>query len=402
MGIFSKTKRRAKGSRAAPDKTSVMWFCGSNNFDDMLCGGYTRLSQNPEICTGVDKIANLVASMTIHLMQNGESGDIRIKNELSRIIDIEPNRYMNRMNFIHWAVKTMLLDGDGNAVVIPQTESGYLRQLIPQAPSRVSFLPNNASWGYKVVIGGIEHEPGDVLHFVVNEDSDYPWRGNGYKVALRDVASNLKQAAITTNAFMKSEWKPPLVVKVDGLTEEFSDPEGRSKLLEDYIKTSRAGEPWILPTEQFEVLQVKPLSLNDLAMSDMVQLDKKAVAAILGVPPFVLGIGEFKRDAWNNFISATIMPLARIIEQELTRKLLYSHELFFRFNSRSLYSYDLKDIAAIADEQYVRGLMVGNEVRDWLDMPPREGLDELVILENYIPIDRMGDQKKLKQNGGDE
>lgn len=397
MSIFDRIGRKAREKpqqRAAPP---VAFLIG-NGDECIQVAGYTSLDQNPEIATAVDRIAKMVASMTIHLMQNTGSGDIRIQNELSKKIDIYPNRYMTRSAFIHTVVKTMLLTGSGNAVVLPRTRNGFLEDLIPIAPGRVGFLPKGMM-DYAVLIDGQEYDPGDILHFTVNPDTDFPWKGSGYRVSLREVANNLKQAAATEKGFMSSKWKPSIIIKVDGLTEEFSSQEGRRKLLESYIETNEAGQPWLIPADQFSVEQVKPLSLSDLALSDMVQLDKRTVASILGVPPFVLGVGEFTKDAWNNFISTTIMPLAKGIEQELTRKLLINPDWYFRFNSRSLYAYDLKDMAAIGDDQYIRGLMTGNEVRDWLGLPPREGLDELVILENYIPLGMIGDQKKLIQGG---
>ncbi len=44
-----------------------------------------------------------------------------------------------------------------------------------------------------------------------------------------------------------------MVVKVDALTEEFADRKGRKELLESYLETSEAGEPWMIPAEQFDI-----------------------------------------------------------------------------------------------------------------------------------------------------
>lgn len=394
---MGKKKKQKNETRAQPTGSGV-YLCSSDAFETLTCQGYTSLSHNPEILSAVDVLARLVGSMTIHLMQNTEEGDIRIKNELSRKIDINPNDNMTRSNFIYWIVKNLIIEGNGNCVVYPETRRGMLINLIPIPPAMTSFTPLGM-WDYKIIIDGVEHEPENILHFVLNPGSYYPWKGEGYRVALYDVANNLKQAAKTQKGFMESKWKPSLIVKVDALTEEFASPEGRRKLLESYVETGHAGEPWMIPAEQFSVEQVKPLTLSDLALSDMIDIDKKTVASILGVPAFVLGVGEFKREEWNNFISTKIMPLAKNIEQELTKKLLYSPDYFFRFNSRSLFNYELRDLAEVADKQYVRGIMTGNEVRDWIGLSPMEGLNELVILENYIPLGSIGDQKKLIQGG---
>ena len=134
----------------------------------------------------------------------------------------------------------------------------------------------------------------------------------------------------------------------------------------------------------------------------MVELDKRTVASILGVPPFVLGVGDFNREAWNNFISAKIMPLAQMIEQELTKKLLYAPDRFFRFNVRSLYNYSLDETINAGSAMVDRMAMTRNEWRDWIGLPPREGMDDLLALENYLPVDRLGDQKKLINEGGEE
>ena len=62
--------------------------------------------------------------------------------------------------------------------------------------------------------------------------------------------------------------------------------------------------------------------------------------------------------------------------------------------------WDIKTIAEVFGSLSDKGIITGNEVRDRLGMNQLDGLDELRILENYIPSDMIGQQKKLIQ--GDE
>jgi HK97 family phage portal protein len=370
------------------------------NDGDICVPGYTSLDRNPEILTACRRIAELIGSMTIHLMANTENGDVRVVNELSRTIDIDPMPTMTRSTWMQSIIMTMLLYGRGNAIVVPHTHQGYLESLEPIAAGRVQLLPVGTSYrDYQVLIDGVAKKPGNVLHFVYNPDKTYLWKGAGVTISLMDVATNLKQAAATKKAFMGSEYKPSIIVKVDALTDEFASPAGRQKLIDSYIRPQTPGQPWIIPAEQFSVEQVKPLTLADLAISDSVEIDKRTIAAVLGVPPFLLGVGSYDRMAWNSFVQNTIRPLAVAIAQEMTKKLILSPKMYLRFNVRSLMDFDLNSLYAVYGGLSDKGIVTGNEVREIMGMPPHDGLDELRILENYIPVDRIGDQKKLEQGG---
>ena len=361
--------------------------------NEICCAGYTRLSDNPEIQTACLRIAELIGSMTIYLMENAEDGDRRIVNELSRTFDIAPNGNMTRSVWMTANVMNMLLYGNGNGICVPHTYEGIIRSLEPIAPERVNFTEMGYR-NYKVLIDGIARDPDNLLHFVYNPDPQYPWKGRGVTVTLKDIANNLKQAQATENAFMSSEWKPSIIVKVDALTDEFSTPEGRQKLLDSYVKPSRTGEPWLIPAEQFSVEQVRPLSMSDLAIKDTVEMDKKTVAAVIGVPAFLLGVGQYNREEWNSFIQSKVKYIAQIIEQEMTRCLIINPKWYVHLNYWSLIDYDIQSISNVLLAGADRGFVNGDEWRDRMHMQP-VGLKEYKVLENYIPYDMSGNQKKL-------
>lgn len=373
----------------------IAFWLGSEAIE---CAGYTRMSDCPEIQTAVLRIAELIGSMTIHLMNNTENGDERIVNELSRKIDIEPFANMTRTEWMTAVVMNLLLHGAGNSVVMPHTSGGILEGLEPIGAGRVTFRAVPGSYrDYQVLIDGRAHDPAELLHFTYNPDPVYLWKGRGITVVLKDVANNLRQAQKTENAFMKSEWKPSIIVKVDGLTEEFASPEGRARLLEDYVKPSTPGAPWMIPSEAFSVEQVRPLTLADLAIKDTIELDKKTVASVIGVPAYLLGVGEFNRDEWNNFIQTKIRAIALGIQQEMTRALIVSPKWYLQLNLWSLMDYDLGTVSNILLAGADRGYVCGDEWRDRMHMAPA-GLRDYKVLENYIPYGDSGKQKKLIQD----
>lgn len=392
MGIKDIIKRK---TRAEPPYSGMKLFIEEIN--DMNClglRGYTRLSDCPEVRMGVERIADLISIMTIYLMKNEDNGDVRVKNGLSRKIDVQPYKYMTRQQWVHWLVKEMLLHG--NAIVQPKFNKDYnLEYLKPISSDRITFLDDDGL-DYSIMVDDKKSLKYDqFLHFKINPRTDKPYLGESYKVVLQDVMDNIKQASHTTKEFMANKMMPSLIVKVDALTEELASEEGRDKVEEKFLQRSKTGQPWIIPAGLVDIQQVKPLTLNDIAIDKTIKLSKETVAGILGIPAFLLGVGDFNEKEYNNFIRTRILVIAKAIEQELTLKLLISPEYYFKFNANSLYAYSIEEISRVYSNLYIRGVVTGNEVRDKLGMSPMKDLDNLTILENFIPLEDIGKQEKL-------
>lgn len=192
-------KREDTASKNNTKSSAFIWLSSPDAYNLFCQQGYTPLDHCPEIVTACFKIAQILSSVTIHLMSNTADGDERIINELSRKIDIDPMPTMTRQTWITALVMNMLLYGAGNAIAVPHTKDGYLDYIEPIAASRVMLNPVGMSYtNYEVWIDGNKiYKPDEVLHFVYNPDKTYLWKGRGFEVSLRDLAGSLQQAAIT-------------------------------------------------------------------------------------------------------------------------------------------------------------------------------------------------------------
>ena len=372
-----------------------------NNLPSSLFdNSYVRLDKNPEVVAAVNTIADLVSTMSLRLMSNEENGNQRVHYELSRVIDIEPNDYMTRKSFKYAIVYNLLMKG--NQVTFPEYNKQGELKLHPIAHEDIAFYEKRVGFGYTIEINKKRMEPTQLLHFVLNPTSDSPYVGQGYRLSLSDLIKTLDSASKMKRTFMSGKYTPPLIVSVKSNADKLSKKEGRKEMLEGFIETTEAGEPWIIPTDMMSVERVTPITLKDVAINETIQLDKRTVAAILGIPAFLLGVGTWNEKEYNNFIETKIKSIAEIIQQELTKKLIDDPKQFIKFNIRSLKSFDQDSLGALGINLRAAGIMNANEVRDWLDQDPFDGGNERVILENYVPTDRLGDQKKLKDSDNQE
>jgi HK97 family phage portal protein len=396
---FGKRKRIMNTRQNTP---VALWLNGDEAQNILLPSGYMPITKNEEVKKCIHKIADLVSSMTIMLMENSQDGDIRLKNELSKKIDVYPNQYMIRKNFIYKIVADMLTHG--NAVVMPSHENMLLENLAIWDINQVTFRGGFES--YEIHYRLERYTPDEVLHFVLIPDDLLPFKGQGFIPIVKDTIANIVQATTTKTGFLQSKWRPSLIIKVESDAEGMQIQEERKKILNSYVGDTENGEPWIVPASEIDVKEIRPLSLQDLAIQESIELDKKAVASAFGIPAFMVGVGTFNKDEYNNFISSVIMPISKSIEQELTKKLVYKPTWYFRFNAKSLMQYDLGELTTHVKEMVGGGLINRNEGRNAFDYSPVDGLNEYVVLENYIPVEDVGKQKKLDNGsslkGGDE
>ena len=121
------SKRRQKRANETPKRPdNAVAFLVTDVGEDICVSGYTSLDHNPEIMTACRTIAELIGSMTIHLMANTEGGDIRVVNELSRAIDIDPISTMTRS---HWMETIVMNMPEAISTLFPSPSTARLNML---------------------------------------------------------------------------------------------------------------------------------------------------------------------------------------------------------------------------------------------------------------------------------
>ena len=238
-------------------------------------------------------------------------------------------------------VRNLLVRGE--SIHLIEVDRSGLR-LVPVGSWDISGGALPESWFYRLDIFGPSSSAtrivssASVLHFRYAADPAAPWRGlgplqlaRGGARLLAEVESALADETSGPRGNAISIPKPGADDSVSSLREKIAKLRGRTMLVE----SSKTG--W--QTESPEVFKgapgFKPERLGSDPPESLVSLRSDSAVAILGalgIPSALFDPGSqgvAKREAARFFFAATVKPLARLLEQELSLKLEASVDIQF-------------------------------------------------------------------------
>ena len=209
--------------------------------------------------------------------------------------------------------------------------------LVPAVTAYVSGSPDPATWRYKLTLTGpsdtetVELGRDEVVHFMWAQLPERPWRGIS-PLALARVAARRAWAAenrLGDVASMSVGGNSSYVLMAD-------DWEGMGEWVEGY-KASRS-DPTNSGMPGFSDKELKVLNMGEGLAPDAADVDNAreallSIAAVCGLPPLLVANnaqgGTGLREAYRQYIHASVAPMASGFAAELSAKLDSDIELSF-------------------------------------------------------------------------
>lgn len=367
-------------------------------FGDVTATGLSvnvqRAMKNPAMFRAVSLISNTMGMLPMQLIDEATK-EKATDHPLYRLLHRRPNGWQSAYDFRSLMQYRALVKGDGFALIVRSRDirsGGRVKpvQLVPLDPDRTEVRQRD-DWSveylYQPKSGGrITYASQDILHL----------RGLSFD-GLRGV-SLVKQAAESIALALTAELAAGRMFKNGafvGAALEMPDgkrlsPEAFDRLRESLAEkegAENAGKNLILE----EGLKFKPIahSARDAELAALRKMQAEEIARITGTPRPLLMLDETN---WGTgvealgrfFVQYGLNPWFEAWQQAAERSLLLDDEVdryAVKFNAGALLRGSMKDQADFFAKALGAGgqepWMTQNEVRDVLDMPRKEGGDEL-------------------------
>lgn len=410
MTIFDRFKAaaavfRAKGVTVARDVAlaELLDFLG---VDRSLRGG----AQSEAVYFACLKVLSEgVGKLPLKIQQASPGQGIRVAREhrYYRTLNERPNRHMTASVF--WSLMELCRNDAGNAYAWIDARDPERLQLWPLDPYKVRVwyddgckLADAPDVWYQVATptGSMTLGSEEVLHFKSHNTRD-GLVGIPVREQLASTIEGNAKAQAFINKLYDSGMTAKLVLQYTGGLND-ANVQALREGVENYARDDlKKGLQNIIPIPYGMTLTPLNLKLADSQFLEIKQYTAMQIASAFGVKPYQ--IGDYSKSSYASaeaqqlsFLVDTLLFIVKQYEEEIGFKLLFADEeaqgYHVKFNTAVILRADQQTQINTLSTAVQSFLMTPNEARERLDLPAKEGGDQLLGNGASIPVQFTGAQ----------
>lgn len=399
LGIFPRREKRS----GLPSPGSIVGIPGVTTNALLSTDKRTFITANKSlklsaVYRAVDLISGAVAMLPITLFQEGR----RVDNELSYLLNFEPNNINTRFTLMKLVVVDMLQKGNAFLLIV-RSGDDTVEELRYIKPEEVTILHNTKEnrKRYRVKDFG-EVDDSDMLHFM-NLTLDGVKGVSVLEAARRSLGIAWASETSANNFFERGGAISGVLAGKAVFTEQ-----QKLEIRQQWKEIMACDEGGIAVIGNDMTFSPIHVSAADAQLLESRGFNVAEVARFYGISPTLLG--DLTRSSYATFEATTLdfltnclQPRLTNIEQELNRKLLLKREkqvlkMHFAYETDDLLRTSKIEMAQYYRDLLQNGIITVNEVRRKLDLEPVAGGDQNYIQLNMTTL--LGVQNNT-QNGNE-
>lgn len=407
MGFFDKLSRKKSVQTTSSEEMTLnqlLEFLGVHEQDGGALSEATYFA-----CLKV--LSESIGKLPLRIMRSTPNDGVRpeLSNRYYRMLNERPNRFMTASVF--WTYMEYCRNHYGNAYALIDTRDPNRPQLWPMNPSQVTVVYDNARklsdvpdvyYAYSTSQGQIVYGSEEVLHFKAHLTTADGLVGVSVREQLASTITGNVKAQKLVNRMYDSGMTAKAVLQYTG---SLNDENVKTLLkgIEGYAtgNLKAQGIENIIPMPLGMTLTPLNMKLADSQFLEVKQYSALQIAAAFGVKPYQ--VGDYTKSSYASaeaqqlsFLIDTLLFNIKQYEEEISWKLLTDSEaaggLTAKFNTAVLLRADQQTQISTLSTAVSSFLMTPNEARERLDLPHKDGGDNLLGNGAAIPVQYAGSQ----------
>lgn len=383
MGIFNFgfNKREASNNDLVIDKSE-------KELRDVLLGNSVKpeivvnrdnVMQIPTLCSGVNMISRLIASLPIKMYElvDGEVNEITDDSRL-KLLNLQAEKTMSAYHMKESLIQDYLLSGNGFIYIKKKPNRNVIESLHYVDRSQISFLSNfnPIEKDLKVAVGTLGSY--NVENFIIlTQNSKDGVQGRGVITNNSELLSTMLTSMKREKSISYSGGVNRGVLKSPKPLSEESMRALKNAWEELYSDNNNA----MILANGMDFVTVSQSS-KDMELYNNKRANSELITEILNIPKSIMD-GTASDEVFNNFVKTTINPILSQLEIALNNSLLFENEkgrIFFDIDTDELLKSDLEKRMKSYEIALKNSILTIDEVRKKENLKKMPNIGGLVKL----------------------